>query len=42
LVTATGSILGSFTDGRLRGLVPSAVLMPLLAIILVAVNVWRH
>ena len=32
---AVGSIFGSFIGGGLLGLVPSAVLMPLLAIILV-------
>ena len=44
LVMAAGSILGSFIGGRLLGLVPSAVLLPLLAIILVlsAVKVWKH
>ena len=44
MVMAAGSIFGSFIGGRLLGLVPSAVLLPLLAIILVlsAVKVWRH
>jgi len=44
LVMAAGSIFGSFIGGRLLGLVPNAVLLPLLAIILVlsAVKVWRH
>ena len=44
MVMAVGSIFGSFIGGRLLGLVPSAVLLPLLAIILVlsAVKVWRH
>ena len=44
LVMAAGSIFGSFIGGRLLGLVPSAVLLPLLAIILVlsAVKVWKH
>ena len=43
-VMATGSILGSFIGGRLLGLVPNAVLLPLLALILVlsAGKVWRH
>jgi len=44
LVMAVGSILGTFIGGRLLGLVPEAVLLPLLTVILVisAVTVWRH
>ncbi len=44
LMMATGSIVGSFIGGRLLGLVPNAVLLPLLAVILVlsAVKVWKH
>jgi uncharacterized protein len=44
LVMAAGSIIGSFIGGRLLGLVPSPILCPLLAVILVisAVKVWRH
>ena len=44
LMMAAGSILGSFIGGQLLGLVPSGVLLPLLALILVlsAVKVWRH
>jgi uncharacterized membrane protein YfcA len=44
LVMAAGSILGSFIGGRLLGVVPNAVLLPLLAVILVllAVKVWKH
>jgi len=44
LVMAAGSILGSFIGGRLLGLVPNSVLLPLLAVILVlsAFKVWRH
>jgi uncharacterized protein len=44
LVMAVGSIVGSFIGGRLLGLMPNGVLLPLLAIILVlsAVKVWRH
>jgi uncharacterized protein len=44
LVMAVGSIFGSFIGGRLLGLVPNAVLLPLLAIILVlsVVKLWRH
>lgn len=44
LVMAIGSIVGSFIGAQLLGIVPSAVLLPLLAIILLAsaVKVWRH
>jgi uncharacterized protein len=44
LVMAAGSIVGSFIGSRLLGLVPSDVLLPLLAVILVisAVKVWQH
>ena len=44
LVMAAGSIVGSFIGGQLLGLISSAVLLPLLALILVgsAVKVWRH
>jgi uncharacterized membrane protein YfcA len=44
LVMAAGSILGSFIGGWLLGLVPSPILLPLLAVILMisAVKVWRH
>lgn len=44
LVMAAGSILGSFIGGRLLGLVPNAVLLPLLAAILAlsALKVWKH
>ena len=44
LVMAAGSIFGSFIGARLLGLVPNAVLLPLLAIILVlsAAKVWAH
>jgi uncharacterized membrane protein YfcA len=44
LVMAAGSIAGSFIGGRLLGLVPSSVLLPLLGVILVlsAVRVRRH
>jgi uncharacterized membrane protein YfcA len=43
-VMAVGSIAGSFTGARLLGVVPNAVLLPLLAIILLisAVKVWHH
>jgi uncharacterized protein len=44
LVMAAGSIIGSFVGGRILGLVPNSLLLPLLAIILVlsAIKVWRH
>jgi uncharacterized protein len=44
VVMAAGSIVGSFIGGRLLGLVPTPVLLPLLTAILVisAVKVWRH
>ena len=44
LVMAAGSVVGSFIGGQLLGLVPNAVLLPLLAVILSlsAVKVWKH
>lgn len=44
LVMAIGSLVGAWIGGRLLGIVPSNVLLPLLAVILVisAVKVWRH
>jgi uncharacterized protein len=44
LVMAAGSIAGAFVGGRLLGLVPDAVLLPLLAAILLvsAAKVWRY
>jgi uncharacterized membrane protein YfcA len=41
---AVGSVVGSFIGGRLLGIVPSYVLLPLLGVILVlsAFKVWRH
>jgi uncharacterized membrane protein YfcA len=44
LAMATGSIAGSFINGRSLRRIPSPVLLPLLAVILVlsAVKVWRH
>jgi uncharacterized membrane protein YfcA len=43
-VMAIGSVVGTFIGGRLLGLVPTYVLLPLLAEVLVmsAVKVWRH
>ena len=44
VVMAAGSILGTFIGGLLLGVVPSAVLLPLLVALLLlsAVKVWRH
>jgi uncharacterized protein len=44
LVMAAGSVVGTFLGGRLVAVVPSEVLLPLLAIILVVsgVRLWRH
>lgn len=44
LVMAIGSIVGSFIGSQLLGIVPTPVLLPLLALILVlsAFKVWRH
>ena len=44
LVMAAGSVLGTFIGGRLLGIVPTVVLLPLLAAILIAsaVKVWSH
>jgi uncharacterized membrane protein YfcA len=44
LMMAAGSIAGSFIGGRLLGLVPNTILLPLLAVILVlsAAKVWKH
>lgn len=44
LVMAAGSVLGAFLGGRLLGIVPAGVLLPLLAAILLisAKKVWRH
>lgn len=44
LAMAAGSVAGAFLGGQLLGLVPTSVLLPLLAAILLvsAVKVWRH
>ncbi len=44
LIMAAGSVAGSFIGGLLLGVVPSAILLPVLAAILVvsAVKVWDH
>jgi hypothetical protein len=41
---AAGSVAGTFAGGLLLGIVPSAILLPALAAILLvsAVKVWRH
>jgi uncharacterized membrane protein YfcA len=44
LIMAAGSIAGSFVGGQLLGIVPSAILLPVLAAILLvsAIRIWRH
>ncbi|MFC6792967.1 sulfite exporter TauE/SafE family protein [Methylobacterium komagatae] len=44
LTMAAGSIVGTFIGGQLLGLIPSAVMLPALACILLisSVKVWRH
>jgi uncharacterized membrane protein YfcA len=44
LQMAAGSLLGVFLGGRLLGVIPEGVLLPLLALILLisAIKVWRH
>lgn len=44
VVMAVGSILGAWIGSRLLGIVPEAVLIPILVLILLvsAVKVWRH
>jgi uncharacterized protein len=44
LVMAAGSIVGTFIGGMLLGIVPSKLLLPVLAAILLvsAAKVWRH
>ena len=44
VLMASGSIAGSFIGARLVGIVPNAVLLPILAAILLAsaVKIWRH
>lgn len=44
LLMAVGSLLGAFLGGQLLGLIPSGVLLPALAAILLvsALKVWRH
>ncbi len=44
IVMAAGSLLGSFIGGQLLGIVPTAILLPALAVILLvsAAKVWRH
>ena len=44
LLMAAGSLVGAFIGGHLLGLIPSVILLPLLAAILLisAVKVWQH
>jgi uncharacterized membrane protein YfcA len=44
LIMALGSIIGTLIGGRLLGIVPSAILLPLLAAVLIisALKIWRH
>jgi uncharacterized protein len=44
LVMAAGSMLSTFIGGRLLGIAPNYVLLPLLSALLAisAVKVWRH
>lgn len=44
LIMAAGSIVGTFIGGMLLGVIPSAVLLPVLTAILLvsAVKIWRH
>lgn len=44
MIMAIGSIVGSFIGAKLLGIVPSNILLPALAVILLisAVKVWRH
>lgn len=44
LLMAVGSVIGSFVGGQLLGLIPTPVLLPVLAAILVlsSIKVWRH
>jgi len=41
---AIGSLIGAWLGGQLLGIVPSTVLLPVLAAILVisSVKVWKH
>lgn len=43
-VTAAGSMVGAFIGGKLLGIVPDGLLLPLLGLILLssAVAIWRH
>jgi len=44
VIMAAGSLAGSFLGGRLLGLVPDTVLLPLLSLLLLlsSVKIWRH
>jgi uncharacterized protein len=41
---AAGSVVGTFLGGQLLGLIPGGILLPGLALILVAsaIRVWKH
>ena len=43
-IMAAGSVVGAFIGGRLLGIIPTAVLLPMLAAILVisAIKIWSH
>lgn len=44
IIMAAGSILGAFVGGRLLGVIPTSLLLPILAAILIvsSIKVWRH
>jgi uncharacterized membrane protein YfcA len=44
MLTALGSIVGSFIGCQLLGVIPTPVFLPILALILTlsAIKVWRH
>lgn len=44
LIMAAGSLLGAFVGGRLLGVIPTSLLLPALAVILIvsSIKVWRH
>lgn len=44
VVMAAGSLFGAFVGGRLLGVIPTSLLLPILAAILIisSVKVWRH
>ena len=44
LIMAAGSLVGAFVGGRLLGIIPTSLLLPILAAILIisSVKVWQH